>query len=274
MKILIAVDMEGISGVTNWDQVTPGHVEYPRFRKIMTDEVNMAVAGAFEAGADEVVVADGHGDGCNIMVEALDARARLNAGNGSPFSMVQGVDESVHGVVFIGYHARAGSQNGVLAHTWSSNRIANLWLNDVLVGEYGLNAAVAGHFGVPVLMISGDQMACAQAVEMLGALETVVVKRATGFTSAECLPPSVTQPLIREAASRAVIRLKEGSAPKPFVVAPPVRVAIEFLQPQMSEQAARLPGAQRIDGKRIEFTAEDMPAAYAGFRAAVKLALI
>jgi len=272
MKILIAVDMEGISGVTNWDQVDPKHGEYARFRKIMTEDVNAAIHGAFEAGADEIVVTDGHGDGTNILLEELDSRARLNAGNGSPFSMIQGVDAGVDGMLYVGYHARAGSQNGVLAHTWSASRIANLWLNDVLVGEYGLNAALAGAFGVPVLMISGDQTACAQAVELLGPLETAVVKQATGFASAECLPLKTAQQLIREATSRAVQRLKAGNVPKPFILAEPVRVTIEFRQPEFADRAARLPGAKRLDGLRIEFVLPDMTAAHAGFRAAVKQA--
>jgi D-amino peptidase len=272
MKILIAADMEGISSVTNWDQTDPKHPEYARFRKIMTADVNAAIRGALLAGADDVVVSDGHGDGSNILIEELEGNARLNAGNGSPFSMIQGVEAGVDGVLYVGYHARAGSQNGILAHTWSASRIANVWLNDVLVGEYGLNAAVAGHFGVPVLMISGDQTACAQAVELLGALETAVVKQATGFASAECLPLGIAQKLILEAARRSVSRLKEGNAPKPFVVAKPVRVTIEFRQPEFADRAERLPGARRLDGLRIEFSAPDMPAAHKGFRAAVKQA--
>jgi len=178
----------------------------------------------------------------------------------------------VDGVMYVGYHARAGSQNGILAHTWSASRIANLWLNDVLVGEYGLNGALAGHFGVPVLMISGDQTACAQAVELLGALETAVVKQATGFASAECLPLKTAHQLMREAASRAVLRLKAGNAPRPYLVAKPVRVTIEFLQPEFADRAVRLPGAKRLDGRRIEFVVPDMAAAHAGFRAAVKQA--
>lgn len=270
MKVLIAADMEGISGVTRWEETDSNHSEYARFRKIMTDEINAAIAGAADAGANEFVVADGHGDGTNILIDELDQRARLNYGGNSPLSMVQGVDKATAGVLFIGYHARSGSQNAVLAHTWSSGRIANLWLNDVLVGEYGLNAAMAGHFGVPVLMISGDQTACAQAVELLGKLETVVVKQASGYFSAECLSPQVTIPKIRESAKRAVLRLKDGTSPKPFIVKTPVRVTVEFRQPEAADRAVRLPGAKRLDGLKIEFTLPDMLAAYAGFRAAVK----
>ena len=270
MKILIAADMEGVSGVTRWEETESNHSEYARFRKIMTEEVNAAINGAADAGADEFIVADGHGAGTNILLEELDSRARLNSGGNSPLSMVQGIDQKTAGVLFIGYHARGGSKNAVLAHTWSSGRIANVWLNDVLVGEYGINAAVAGHFGVPVLMISGDQTACAQAVELLGPLETAVVKHASGYFSAECLSPKVTLPMIQETAKRAIQRLKGGTSPKPFIVKAPVRVTVEFRQPEAADRAERLPGASRLDGLRIEFTVQDMLAAQAGFRAAVK----
>jgi D-amino peptidase len=272
MKILIAADMEGVSGVTCWEETEPAHSEYARFRRIMTDEVNAAIAGALEGGADTIVVADGHGNGTNILIEGLDARARLNSGGASPLSMMQGVDSETAGVLFVGYHARAGSQGAILAHTWSSGRIANVWLNGVLVGEYGLNAAVAGHFGVPVLMITGDQTACAQAVDLIGQLETVVVKQASGYFSAECLSPDVTVPLIREAAKRAVWRLKDKTAPQPFVIQTPVRVEVEFRQPESADRAVRLPGAKRLDGLKIEFTLPDMLTAHASFRAAVKQA--
>ena len=273
MKILIAADMEGISGVTNWDQVQSGHFEYPRFRKIMTEDVNAAVRGAFDSGANAVVVTDGHGSANNILVEDLDRRAQLNSGSGSPFAMVQGVNSGdFDGVIFVGYHARAGTANGVLAHTWSSLRVANVWLNDILMGEYGLNAALCGHFGAAPLMITGDQTACSQATELLGDLETVEVKKATGFQSAECLPPSAVQALIEDAAARAVERLKNGQAPAVFKVAEPVKGRLEFRMVEMADSASRLPGAVRLDGTTIEFTAPDMPTAYTSFRAAVALA--
>jgi len=228
MKLLIAVDMEGITGVTTWDQVTPGHAEYARFRKLMTDDVNAAVRGAINAGATEVIVADGHWNGSNILIEELDYRARLNSGSPSPFSMMQGIDESVDGVFFIGYHARNGSADAILDHTWSSRTVANVWLNDLLTGEYGLNAAVAGHFGVPVIMASGDQTACRQMSELLGDIETAVVKQATGRFAAECLAPQITQELIYTAATRAMARLSENKVPEPFVPDIPARVAVEF----------------------------------------------
>jgi D-amino peptidase len=272
MKILIAVDMEGITGVVNWDQVTPGHAEYARFRRLMTEDVNAAIRGACEAGADEIVVSDGHWNNSNILIEELDPRARLSYGSPSPLSMVDGIELEVDGVFFVGYHARAGSQNAILDHTWSSRCVANVWLNGALVGEYGLNAAVAGYYGAPVLMISGDQTACAQAVELLGPLETAVVKQARGRFSAECLTPPDAQEQIYLSARRAVERFAEGDAPNPYVVDTPVALTLEFISSDQADRAARLPNSQRA-GLRLTCSSADMLEAYAAFRAAVSLAL-
>ena len=270
MKILIAADMEGITGVTRWEHVDTSHSEYVRFRKIMTAEVNAAVRGAFEGGAAEVVVADGHSFGCNILIEELDERARLNSGTVSPFSMMQGIGGDVQGVIFVGYHARAGTPQAVLDHTWAT-RVMGVWLNDTLVGETGLNAALAGHFGAPVLMVSGDQAVCAEATALLGAVETVVVKHASGRFSAESLPAQLARELIKGAAARAVQRLAAGKAPAPFKPGIPVQAAIEFSQSDMADLAARVPGVQRVDGRRVTYEAADMPTAYRTFRAAVTL---
>ena len=270
MKILIAADMEGISGVTTWNQVTAGHPEYERFREIMTEDVNAVIRGAFDGGAKEVFVTDGHAGGSNILIEDLDPRASLNTGSPSPLSMVQGVDE-VDGVIYVGYHARAGSPEGILDHTWSSKTVANVWLNDILVGEYGLNAAVAGHFDVPVLMVTGDQTACAQTVELLGNVETVVVKHATGRYSAECLPPTLAQGMIQKAAAKAVGRLAKRKAPAPFVLEEPILLSVEFFNSAMADQAMRMPEAER-DGACISLSLPDMLTAYNAFRALVALA--
>jgi D-amino peptidase len=272
MKILIACDMEGITGVVNWDQVTPGHAEYPRFRKLMTEDVNAAIQGAYAGGATEVVVADGHWHGTNILLEELDARARLNSSTSAAHSMMQGIDESLDGVIFVGYHARQGSASAVCDHTWSSKTVANLWLNDVLVGEFGLNGALAGYYAVPVIMVTGDQTACAQTVELLGEMETAVVKQATGRYSAECLAPEVTRRLITEAAKRALQNLKRGEVPEPFIVDTPVLVTVDLMTSDMADRALRMPGTQR-DGNRISIEMPDMNAAYSAFRTIVGLAL-
>jgi D-amino peptidase len=270
MKILVAADMEGISGVVHWDHVTSSHKEYDRFRRLMTGDVNAAIRGAFEAGAGEVVVTDGHGGNKNLLIEELDARARLNSGGPSPLAMVQGVDVQVSAAMFVGYHARAGTPNAILDHTWSG-QVSDVWLNGRLVGEIGLNAAVCGHFGVPVVLVSGCQAACAEATEWLGDVEVAVVKRGSGRMAAECMPPAVAQQIIHEASARAVRRLTEGVSPEPLRVQVPATCAVEFAHSDMADRATILPGTRR-QGRRVEFTAADVPAAYRGFRALVALA--
>ena len=270
MKILISADMEGITGVTTWDQVTPGHAEYARFRKQMTADVNAAVQGAFEGGVDEIIVSDGHWNYSNILVEELDSRARLNSGAPSPFSMMQGIDQNVHGVFFVGYHARNGSTPAVLDHTWSDTCVANVWLNDRLAGEYTLNAALAGYFGIPVLMASGDQTVCAQIREQLGEIETAVVKQASGRFSAECLTPDVTFQMIRQTAKLAVEQLARNETPSAFVAKPPVEVKVELMSSDMADRAMLMPGVKRA-GLKLTITAEDMLKAFSAFRAMIML---
>jgi D-amino peptidase len=164
-----------------------------------------------------------------------------------------------------------GTQDAILDHTWSSSRVNAVWLNGQPVGEIGMNAAVCGHFGAPVLMISGDQSACAEATALLGPVETAVVKQAAGRTAAECLPQEAAQRLIQEAAARAVRRLAAGEVPAAFRPRPPITIAVEFIRSEMADAAMLLPGARRA-GKRVEYTADDMPTAYRAFRAIVGLA--
>jgi D-amino peptidase len=281
MKILIAADMEGISGVTSWNQVNPAHPEYTRFRKIMTGDVNAAIRGAAAAGTEDIVVSDGHNSGRNILIEELDPRARLNSGTPSPLSMVQGIGEDVNGVLFLGYHARIGTSYAILEHTWSDERVANFWMkgeNDPdfkPYGEIGLNAAVCGHFGVPVLMISGDQAACNEACQLVTNIETAVVKWPSSRMAAECLPPEIAQHKIQETAHKAVSRLTNTRQteliPKPLIVKPPITMAIDFVQSEMADKAAVLPGVIRQD-RRVEYIADDIVTIYRAFRAAIALA--
>jgi D-amino peptidase len=272
MRLLIAADMEGISGVVNWDHVNIEHPEYQRFRHIMTQDVNAAVRGALEGGATEIVVSDGHWNGTNILINELDTHARLNTGSPAPFSMVQGVNQGVDAALFIGYHARMGTANAILDHTWSSARVANLWINGRISGETGLNGSVCGAFGVPVLMVSGDQAVCAEAAEWIPGILPVQVKQAHGRNSAECLPLAEAQGRIQAGAGQAVRAFLAGTGPKPLQTSTPVTVALEFLYSDMAERAALCPGAVRREGRIVEISAVDMPAAYLAFRALVNLA--
>ena len=273
MKILIAADMEGITGVVNWDQVDPSHAEYPRFCKLMTGDVNAAVRGAIAGGATSVVVTDGHHLGRNILIEELDPRAVLISGSSPDLSMVQGVEQDIQGAMFIWYHGRMGARNAILDHTWSDERVSGLWINDRAFGESGLNGAVCGHFGVPVIMASGDQTLCAEVQQFFGSeVETAQVKQAFGRMAAECLPPAISTRLIEEAAERSIIKLKNGGIPKPFKVESPILMAVEFAQSDMADRAALMPQARRAADRRVEYTAGDMITIYHAFRTLLALA--
>lgn len=276
MKLLIAVDMEGISGIVHWDQVTPGHAEYlTRGRKLMTADVNAAINGAFEGGVDDVVVSDGHWDGRNILIEELDPRAKLNTGSPSPYSMMQSIDDkpTPNAVMFVGYHAMAGTKKAIMDHTWSDSRIRAVYLNGQLVGEIGLNAAVAGAYNVPVIALTGDQHACQEGQDLLGAsLEIAVVKNATGRFAAQCLSLAEARHKICEAAARAVSKFRAGQAPAPFVISAPMRLAVDFVYTQHVDRAFLIPGTERVSGTRLEYTAPDLITASRAFRAMVMAA--
>jgi D-amino peptidase len=272
MKILIAADMEGITGVVHWDHVNPSHSEYPRFRKLMTADVNAAIRGAFAGGATSVSVVDGHNNSRNILIEELDPRATLYSGSPMPLSMVHGVDEDVDAVFFVGYHGRIGAQNAILDHTWSDERVFGLSLNGRLVGESALNGAVCGHFNVPVIMISGDQTVCAEARDFFGDLETAVVKKAIGRMAAECYPPAVTEKLISGSAENAVKRFAAKQAPAPFKVDSPITMVLDFVQSEMADKAMIMPGAKRLEDRKVQYVADDMVTIYFAFRTLLALA--
>jgi len=272
MKIFISADMEGISGVVDPDHVDASHPEYQRFRQIMTGDVNAAIRGVFTGGGEQVLVADAHGNKTNILIENLDERAELNSGGMAPYGMVQGAEDGFDGAVFVGYHARMGAQDAILSHTIHSGRVANVWLNDRLAGEIGLNAAFCGHFATPVILLTGDLAACQEAQEWVTGIETVAVKKATSRHSARCLSLKESQRLIEAAAMRAVKRLAEKKAPEVMHTRAPVKIVVEFLKSSQTDLAAALPGSQRLDGRRLQIETPDMAAAYRTLKAAINLA--
>ena len=271
MKLLIADDMEGISGVVSWDHCDSTHKEYDRFRRIMTNEVNAAIQGAFEGGANEIMVADGHGGAKNIMAEYLDKRVRLNSGTPSPYAMVNGIEDQVDALMYVGYHARVGTSCGVLAHTWSL-AIYNVWVNGLLVGEIGLNALVAGHFGVPLLMISSDLAGCKEAEALVPGVKTVPVKVGTSMYAANCLPNEVAQAQIKETAMQAVKDFKAGKAPAPLTTGTPITLTVELAGSQMGDAVSTIPGVTRLEGRKVQIEVADMPTAYKAFRTIASLA--
>jgi len=260
MKIFISVDMEGITGVTCWDDVDHSKPSYQRFRRVMTAEVNAAVEGALAAGATTVLVNDSHGGMRNVLIEELHPQAELISGSPKPLGMMCGVDSGVDLAFLIGYHAQAGTSQAILDHTWSSSKVYALYLNGQEVGETGLNAAMAGHFGVPIALLTGDQSATAEAKALLGDhLQTVTVKHALSRYAARSRPLEEAYAQIRAAAEAAVA----GPHPEPLVLETPITVGLEFITSVQADLVCSVfPDAQRVSGRQVERTAEDMVAAF------------
>ena len=280
MKILISADMEGTCGVSSWVHVTPpegasagepaNQTEYERARLRMTREVNAAIEGAFAGGATEVIVNDSHDGMRNLIGEELHRDAQFISGNDKFLGMMQGVDlDGISGVFYTGYHAKAGTPKAPLAHTWTG------WLNDVRfdgvsTGEFGVNAAIAGHFGVPVVLVTGDEKAVAQTQQFLGEqVEGVAVKQGISTFAAMHLHPDKAQQLIREGAERAMGRIASAT---PYVLAQGVTVELEFDHQARADQAELLPGTTRTGERAISFNPADGVEFNVMFRAACKLA--
>jgi D-amino peptidase len=258
--------MEGVSGVVFGDHVSPKEKEYERFRKLMTAEANAAVEGALDGGATRVVVNDSHALMTNVLIEDLNPRATLISGSPKPFGMMEGIGPDVDAVFLVGYHGASGAGAAVLEHTWSG-RVVELALNDRVVGETGLNAALAGAYGVPVVLVTGDRAVTEEAAALLGGIETVAVKEGITRTSARCLHPQAAQEGIRQAARRAL----KLSVP-PFVIPPPITVRVAFQRALHADLAAMIPGSERVDGRTVAWTGDDMPTVYRTFRAMATLA--
>ena len=254
LKVYISADIEGVGGVVSGMQTSSEGEEYQRFRRFMTQEVNAAIEGAFAAGATEIVVSDSHGSGQNILIEELHKEVKLIRDWPRPLIMMEGIDETFDAVFLIGYHAKEGSKDATLAHTISGSRIFDIKLNGISVPEAGFNAAVAGHFGVPVVLISGDQTIISQAKELLGDVEGVVVKEGMG-TIAKTIHPEKSQKLIKEGAVKALKRLNDF---QPLKLQTPVTLEITFKNEVYASLVGMLPGVRQLDGRTISFTGKDM----------------
>lgn len=255
LKIYISADMEGVVGVVTGEQLGPSGFEYERFRQFMTQEVNAAIEAALEAGATEILVSDSHGNGQNLLLEKLPKNIKVVRSWPRPLMMMQGIDETFDGVIFLGYHASTTNQEGVRAHTMSSARLADVQLNGVSMPEAGLNAAIAGHFNVPVIMISGDEAIVKEATHHLGDIEGAVVKWAYGFHSAKTLMPEAAYELIRQKVKKAMARIKEF---KPYKLKTPIQVDVRFKNYRPSEVLSYLSIVERTDSHSIRFVGKDM----------------
>lgn len=268
MQVYISADMEGTSGIVHSDQTDPSHPEYQRGRRLMLAEVNATVQGAVAAGAQQVLVNDSHWNMRNLLIEDLNPAATLLSGSPKPYSMMAGIDSSFDAVFFTGYHARAGSSFGNLDHTWNGPAIVQgVWINGIETGEYGLNAGMAGYYGVPVALLTGDQTVCAQARELLGDdLETVVVKEAIGRVAAKNLHPTRVRDMICAAAERALQKKRA-----PFVWKSPVTLRLALARSTQAEQCLMIPDVKRVAPRVVEFTHADYATLFNVFRALLVL---
>jgi D-amino peptidase len=272
VRVYISVDMEGIAGVVHEDQtnpIEPRHSgEYNRFRRLMTAEANAAIAGAFEAGASAVVVNDSHWLMRNLLAEELHPRAELISGGPKRLSMIEGIDGGFDAALFVGYHAAAGTPRATIDHTYSS-RVYQVRVNERPVGELALNAAMAGNYGVPVALVSGDQALAAEAKELLPEVEAVIVKEALGRFAARSLAPTVA---CRQIHRGTVASL--GRRHAPFKFPAPIRLEVDFIATHMSDMAELVPGSHRTSGRTVSYTGDDYQEVFRAWRAMYNLASV
>ncbi len=256
-KVYISVDMEGISGVNGDNQTSAAGAEYGRARKLMAEDANAAIRGAFDGGATEVVVNDSHGSQRNLLPEDLDPRATLISHSFKRHGMMEGLDSTFDAVIFVGYHAKAGSPRGVFAHT-GSGVLHDLQINGLSVGEGGMNALLARWYGVPVVMVTGDDVAVEEQRTTVPNVRGVVVKRAINSRAVALRPLTETRREIQETAKSAVAAARK---------APPERLArytvrMEMRDPTIPEVAAAFREIRLVNPSTVEFSRESMPDAY------------
>lgn len=256
-KVYISVDLEGISGINGDDQTSAGQAEYARGRKLMAEDANAAIRGAFAGGATEVVVNDSHGGQRNLLPEDLDPRARLISHSFKRHGMVEGLDETFDSILFIGYHARAGAARGLFAHT-GSGVVRDLQLNGVAVGEGGINAAMAAWYGVAVALVTGDDTAVEEVKALVPGVKGVTVKRAINTRAVEMLPLAEARRLIEAGAKEAV-----AAAKKPAPVRKgPYRVTMQFRDVTIPEVMSAFQEMARPAPDTLAFQRDAMPEAY------------
>lgn len=255
LKVHISVDMEGIAGVVTGDQISPQGFEYGRFREFMTKEALAAVAAAKEAGATEIVVADAHGNGENLLVEQFPPDVKIVRSWPRKLQMMGGIDQTFDAAIFIGYHASTTNPSGVRAHTFSSATLTKVTLNGVEMSEGSWNAAIAGHFNVPVVMASGDDAAIAEIRKIVGNIEGVETKTSLGFHSALTLTPQAVQAMIGPAVKAGLAR---RTSLTPYKPQGPMVVDVTFKHYLPAEVLAYLPMFERSSAHSVRFRAKDM----------------
>ena len=261
LKIFISVDMEGIGGIGTSEMTRHGGKDYNVGRQLMTDEVNAVVKAIFNNGPAEILVNDSHGDMQNLIHQQLDPRVVYIQGNKKPFGMVQGLDDSFDAAIFLGYHARAGTPRGFLAHTGSGS-VKGLWLNGIEVGEGGLNAFFAGELNVPVILAAGDDVFTTQFGELVNC-ELVATKTAETAQVARLKHGELVQRELFAATERALKKLKKI---KPLTNKNSIQIKLKFSSTIQAEVLQAIPGMDWVDGYTVAYTAKNMQEAYSLIR--------
>ena len=266
MKIFLSSDMEGTAGVVDWEQCRGDGLEAVAGRRLLLAEVNAAIEGAVAGGATEVVVNDSHSTMRNLPPEALAAQASYISGSFKPLYMMQGLDDSFDAVLFVSYHGSVGAPSG-LSHTYNPRAVVEARLDGVVTGEAGINALVAAHYGVPVVLVTGDRCACQETAVLIPDVHTAVVKEPVSRAAAHSLHPDRACALIREAAERAV----QGAA---TAALPPLGQAVlevSVRTTDIAEAATWVRGVERTGPRELRFTEDDPLAIYRSFCAAILL---
>lgn len=269
MKLFLSVDMEGITGLVDPTFIDSSRHHYTRGQQLMTDEANHVIDAAFNAGCSEVIVNDSHSKMNNIIIEKLHPEAKLISGDVKPFSMMQGMDDSFNGAIFVGYHSRA-SMKGVLSHTMIFG-VRHMYINDVAIGEFGFNAYLAGHYGVPIIMVAGDDEIAKEAKALIPGITTAVVKEQASRTAALCLTPQKSGQLLREKTAEA---LKNIDQVEPLVPPENPVLSIEFANYGQAEWANLIPRTKIEPGTTtVRYQAKDIVEAYQAMIAMTELAM-
>ena len=253
-KVFISVDMEGVTGVVHWEEVSRNGKDYDYFRELMTLETNAAIEAAIEAGAEEVVVRDSHGSARNIVPTLLHEKAMLlRDWSGGYKSMMEGIDDSFDAVIFIGYHAKAGTPDSPLAHTMNGN-IKDASINGVSLPEAGINGLIAGQYDVPVIFLSGDVAICKQAKTLFGDIETVAVKEGFGVANLN-MHPAVARQKIKEGVSKAISQLDSY---KPYKLTSPFTLVLKLNSDDLRGNKEIYPGTEKTDKGEFTFKSDEL----------------
>jgi D-amino peptidase len=267
-KIFVTIDMEGITGLVDWHQTGGDTPEYDHYRRLMAGDLNAVIEGALEAGVKDIVVSDAHGKMRNINPWEINEAATLIRGSPKPYRMMAGIDSDFDAALFVGYHAMRGTMNAILCHTYTLG-VMSVSINGVQMGEFGLNASLAGYYGVPAVFISGDQAVAEEATNLVPKIHKAIVKRGMGRYSAQCLPPEKTGPLIKSVVTESLSNIKNI---EPLVIESPIELRIELSTVNKADEASTLPYVERVDGRTLKAVFDNYPMAHRGFTGIISVA--